>query len=412
MPSQSPWGSESELQISGAHDQGLADLSQSQQAEWPAIALRHMQRFHPEPTERHAGAARKAKAQPVGADFMHLIEGDYWPETYGPTHELGDPVAATLMAGIQAPPVAAHRGSHSNHRARPERYGSGFDSESSSSSDVSKQPALDYTRHTPLSLQRDHSHDAGPQRRKTKAKAERDEFAPQRPASSKVLSTATPPVCASSHGRRRHSTARYEDTDDDCLESRLERVLHIVEDNGFDSIDSMTSTYYTSELSEDCFLRPMQATSRTRRLRSLLSDLQASHKSWTERERSAYAEEMVRSAEGICSDELGALYGSRAPLTSPLRRRASSTLREPSLQDQQSAGLHTKRREIARRIREVLSSLDISEFLQKDQAALQTSVPETWSMMIELARRAGLQPHERVMVACINVYLLTDYHSS
>lgn len=73
--------------------------------------------------------------------------------------------------------------------------------------------------------------------------------------------------------------------------------MHIVEDNGFDSIDSMTSTYYTSELSEDSFLRPMQATSRTRRLRSLLSDLQASHKSWTERERSAYAEEMVRLEE-------------------------------------------------------------------------------------------------------------------
>lgn len=81
IPCHSPWGSEGDLQISGAHDQGLADLSQSQQAEWPAIAPRQMQRFHPEPTERHAGAAtRKAKAQPAGADFMHLIEGDYWRE--------------------------------------------------------------------------------------------------------------------------------------------------------------------------------------------------------------------------------------------------------------------------------------------------------------------------------------------
>ncbi|EFQ35641.1 hypothetical protein CGRA01v4_09825 [Colletotrichum graminicola] len=201
---------------------------------------------------------------------------------------------------------------------------------------------------------------------------EREEFPPQRPASSNVFSTTTP-VSTSSNGRRRGSTAQYEDTDEDCLEARLERILKIVEDNGFDSIDSMTSTYYRSELSEDSFLRPMQATSRTRRLRSLLSDLHASHKSWTGREKSAYAEEIVRSAESICSDELETLYGSRAPHTSPVRRRASSTLREPSLQDQQSASLQSRRREIARRIREVLSSLDISEFLQKDQAALQNS---------------------------------------
>lgn len=131
------------------------------------------------------------------AQFPRLTEEAHYrraAQTYGLTHELGDPVAADLMAAIQAPPVvAAHHDSHSNHRARPERYGSSFDGESSSSSEASTQPALNYTHHTPLSLQRDHSHDAGPQRRKTKAMAERDKFAPQRPASSKVFSTADPP---------------------------------------------------------------------------------------------------------------------------------------------------------------------------------------------------------------------------
>jgi hypothetical protein len=54
--------------------------------------------------------------------------------------------------------------------------------------------------------------------------------------------------------------AGYEDADEKCLETRLERILQIVEDNGFDGIDSMTSTYYTSELLEDSFLRPMPGT--------------------------------------------------------------------------------------------------------------------------------------------------------
>ncbi|KAL2126259.1 hypothetical protein VTI74DRAFT_1301 [Chaetomium olivicolor] len=363
MPSPSSWESRTDLQIPGAHDQDLTDLSQLQQTEGPPISL--TQRFPPVPTERHACAR---KAQPVGAEFMHLIDWDYWSQTYHPAHEIWDPIGHKPMAAIQALPAAVHlvspHGSHSNYRARTERSRFSSDGESLSS-DTSKQSVFHYT---PLSLQ--HDHDAGQQRRNTKAQHE--DFAPQRPASAKAFSTASP-VSAGSNGQGRDSTARYEDTDEECLEARLERVLHIVEDNGFDSIDSMTSTYYTSELVEDSFLRPMQATSRTRRLRSLLSDLQASYKSWTGREKSAYAEEVVRSAEGVCSDELGAFYGSRAP-NSPLHRRVSSTLREPSLEDQQNASLQSKRSEIARRIREVLSSPDISEFLQKDQAALQNSV--------------------------------------
>ncbi|KAK1981461.1 hypothetical protein LZ30DRAFT_781994 [Colletotrichum cereale] len=222
----------------------------------------------------------------------------------------------------------------------------------------------------------DHDGDSSQPRRKKKTKDRHEDPVPQRQASTKTSSTATP-VSAASNGQRRDSTARYEATltDDDCLEARLERVLHIVEENGFDSIDSMASTYYTSELLDDSFLRPIQATSRTRRLRSLISDLQASHKSWNGRERRAFAGEVVRSAEGICSDELGAFQGSRAPLpTSPLHRRTSSSLREPSVKDQKSASLESKRSEIARRIRDVLSSPDICEFLQKDQAALQSSV--------------------------------------
>jgi hypothetical protein len=162
------------------------------------------------------------------------------------------------------------------------------------------------------------------------------------------------------------------DEDDDSrsesIEARLERVLNTVEDTGFDGIDSMTSTYYTSEFSDDSIIHPMQSASRTRHLRVLLAALQASYKSWSERARGAYTEQIIRAAEAICSDELQALYGSK----SQRRRRVSM----PSKLKIADAGgsVQSNRAEIANRFRELLSSPDVADFMQKDKVVLESLV--------------------------------------
>ncbi|KAI0123395.1 hypothetical protein BJ170DRAFT_687402 [Xylariales sp. AK1849] len=159
-----------------------------------------------------------------------------------------------------------------------------------------------------------------------------------------------------------------DDDDDDSrtesLEARLERVLNVVEDTGFDSIDSMALTYYTSEFSEDSTIHPMQSVSRTRRLRVLLSALQNSYKSWSGRGRSAYTEEMIRAAEAICSDELQALYGSK-----PQRRRRVSVASKTSYTNGNGPA-QSNRNEIANRFRELLSSPEVADFIQKDKVVL------------------------------------------
>lgn len=167
-----------------------------------------------------------------------------------------------------------------------------------------------------------------------------------------------------------------DDDDDDynkteSLEDRLERVLNIVEDTGFDSIDSMASTYYTSEFSEGSIIHPMQSVSRKRRLRVLLSALHTSYKSWSGRERSAYTEEIVRAAEAICSDELQALYGSK---DQRCRRVSNGNKSSPT---DSSGSTQSNRNEIANRFRELLCTPDVADFMQKDIVVLKDFVCPT-----------------------------------
>ncbi|KAI1378897.1 hypothetical protein F4677DRAFT_382358 [Hypoxylon crocopeplum] len=197
------------------------------------------------------------------------------------------------------------------------------------------------------------------------------------------------------------SNSTMRDTTIEPLESRLERVLSVVEETGFDSIDSMTSTYYTAKFPDHSIMRQMQSVGRTKRLRALLSNLQNCYKSWSERERIAYREEVIRAAEDICSGELQELNTLRLQGFSPISP-SSRTSYDPG----NMPAIDANRRDIAGRIRELLSHEEIATFIQKDAAMLQASASETWALITELARNAGMQPNERMQVACISLYLL------
>ncbi|KAI0016891.1 hypothetical protein F4780DRAFT_635266 [Xylariomycetidae sp. FL0641] len=175
-----------------------------------------------------------------------------------------------------------------------------------------------------------------------------------------------------------NTSALSQSAEDESLESRLQRVLSIVEDTGFESIDSMTSAYYTAQFSEGSTMGPIQSASRTRRLRPLLTALQNSTKSWSARERNGYNEGIVQAAELICSDELQGLY----ELQAHGRRSSSSGYRDWDNKNARSP--HSVRKQTANHIRQIVSDHGTAEFLQKDKAMLQdlvrrmNSKPEQW----------------------------------
>ncbi|KAI0505391.1 hypothetical protein F5B22DRAFT_628039 [Xylaria bambusicola] len=178
-------------------------------------------------------------------------------------------------------------------------------------------------------------------------------------------STSTDPESLESNPRGKQAH------DFESLESRLERVLHVVEDNGFDSIDSMTSAYYTHKFSDSSIIGPIQFASRSRRLRSLLCSLQESHMEWSAREMRAYRDEVSHMAEKLYFGELRQLVLSRKSHY-PDSRCAS--VQDKSFQESAELSVDTSRGEIARRIQELLSQPDIARFVQKDAATLQNSV--------------------------------------
>jgi len=221
-------------------------------------------------------------------------------------------------------------------------------------------------------------------------------------------------------------------TPHETLESRFERILEIVEEAGFDSIDSMVATYYTAVFPECSAVNRMQSTSRTRGLRSLLSTLSQSYRGWAEREKTAYREEISRGAGEVYSDELAALSLATSSCGGDLERSSGFVLASDgddacNLSGQTS--IIATRNFIVNRIRSVLSDPGIAQFLKQDRVVMQDKVSkflrnsqsprqrreligakhqayETWSLMTELARTAGLSPMQRAQAACAAFYLL------
>lgn len=177
--------------------------------------------------------------------------------------------------------------------------------------------------------------------------------------------------------------------DPESLEARFERLLSMVEEAGFDSIDSMVATYYTAQFSDQSIMQPMQAASRTRRLRTLLTALQSGQHSWTEREKCAYSEEVTRAAEQIYSEEL---RGKPQVLCSSSASSSGGDFGADQsgsigttyhLADVQTGGgggefplprSPTGTADVAQRIMEILSGPEAAEFLQRERAAFQRRV--------------------------------------
>ncbi|PNY25065.1 Uncharacterized protein TCAP_04989 [Tolypocladium capitatum] len=184
------------------------------------------------------------------------------------------------------------------------------------------------------------------------------------------------------------------------LEARFQRIADVVEEAGFDSIDSMMAAYYAATLSEDSTMRQTRSGNQTRRLRGFFSSLHSSHKAWGERERRVYREEIVRAAEGIYAEELRDLANAAVHT----EERASSKYFEKMSVD-------ARRTDIVDQVLDILSNEDIAAFLKKDKEILQDCAPETWSLMTELARNAGLLRQQRAQISYESMPSLALVHT-
>ena len=96
-------------------------------------------------------------------------------------------------------------------------------------------------------------------------------------------------------------------------EQRMERVLDVVEEVGFENMDVAVTEYYTAIFKNDTLPHWAQSTSRRRRLHKFLSELHESAEGWGEGDLQRYNEERMRFAEDRYIHELRRLERSGTP---------------------------------------------------------------------------------------------------
>lgn len=121
----------------------------------------------------------------------------------------------------------------------------------------------------------------------------------------------SPPAPTHQKPRRRTFVANPNIT----LEARMRKVLDEAEAMGFDSFDGLAISYYTSTFSEGSDVRSAQSSSRSHRLRTLLSSLHESSETWVGREAQGYHDERIVSMEQRYGQELAELLRSQNFMT-------------------------------------------------------------------------------------------------
>lgn len=162
----------------------------------------------------------------------------------------------------------------------------------------------------------------------------------------------------------------------------FERILDIVEEAGFDSIDSMAGHYYSAKFEANSITHMAQANSRSRNLRRLLQTQQKTSTEWTKQETQAYEEEIVRSATSICHNELRVFRARRTDS----QRRPSVSRTETTPSNSSSSSISQSRSSMGTvdQLRQLLHKEESSQPTQQEKRLLRQCVPETWSLLSEL----------------------------
>ena len=188
--------------------------------------------------------------------------------------------------------------------------------------------------------------------------------------------------------------------------SAFEQILDVIEEAGFDSIDTMAAQYYSANFEPNSPSQLAQATSRSRDLRRLLQCLQKAAKEWTKQETQAYEEEIVRSAKTICQEELRVFRQRQA--NRPRRPSISRTESAPGISSSSSvAGQSRYAAGTMDQLRQLLRKEESSQPTQQEKRLLRQRLPETWSLLSELARDSDLPPAQVSQVVYSFLHMTT-----
>ncbi|OAA82023.1 hypothetical protein LEL_01568 [Akanthomyces lecanii RCEF 1005] len=165
-------------------------------------------------------------------------------------------------------------------------------------------------------------------------------------------------------------------------EQSIAKILILAEEMGFDSFDDLAATYYTATFSEGSLPRYAQSTSRSRRLRGLLTELHTSSRSWMGREARGYNDGQMRLLETVCVEELSGI----------------------------SAGeqhqIHRTQAFITNMIKQLFTHDGAEQRLEKDKDRLREQIPSLWALLSQVAQNINPGAEDSSLAICVFVYLL------
>ncbi|EGC45673.1 predicted protein [Histoplasma capsulatum var. duboisii H88] len=176
-------------------------------------------------------------------------------------------------------------------------------------------------------------------------------------------------------------------TSDGDGERRLERVLSVVEEVGYESLDAVVAEYYIGQFPKDSLLASEQFHSRTRRLGRLLNQVHQSSKIWSKKEAAGYRDIVIRAAEELFQEEVrsrlrGAIGASPQPRTRASPSFSStnspwiSNHEDPDILSGSAAdvSLNDDRSSAHTAIRDMLHESGLTPVLTKDLSRLQNTL--------------------------------------
>lgn len=156
------------------------------------------------------------------------------------------------------------------------------------------------------------------------------------------------------------------------LETRFERILKLVEEAGFDTLDGMAAAYYTAKFQPDSRAHYAQFQSRTRYLRPFLQAINVNSTDWPRREAAGYKDGIARSAVGVYVEELVSL---RQRQQQQQTREAGSPASTGSSDGPDTASLGSRRAAtFAEKFRRFFMAVDASQGVKGDSQVFRQQV--------------------------------------
>jgi hypothetical protein len=135
------------------------------------------------------------------------------------------------------------------------------------------------------------------------------------------------------------------------LETRFERIFDVIEEAGFDSIDSMAACYYTTTFSPNSPCASAQSLSRRRHLRKFLEDIRESARGWDAGESRGYQEGIIKCTTSVYTDELGCIKNDLGRAGAVARVDSMKRIRDAVLDEETVRLLKDEKRLLREKVR-------------------------------------------------------------